>query len=55
MGDDEQEARDELIEKLVDAVPERDLRLEVEFDDQDVSVGDSTVRLNGKTVIEGDQ
>lgn len=55
MGDDELEARDALIEKIVDVASERDLRLEVEFDDQDVSVGDSTVRLNGKTVIEGDQ
>jgi len=55
MSDDELEALDEMIEKMIDTVTDRGLRLEVEFDDQDVSVGDSTVRLNGKTVIEGDQ
>ncbi len=53
--DDEREARDALIEELVEVAGKRDLRLEIEFDDQDVSVGDNTVRLNGTTVIEGDQ
>ncbi|MDY6771181.1 MAG: hypothetical protein SV186_04460 [Candidatus Nanohaloarchaea archaeon] len=49
------DARDALLEKLVKTASDRGLRLELEFDDQEMAVGDSSLTLNGKTIIEGDE
>jgi hypothetical protein len=41
------------LEKLITLASKRGLRAEIEFEDQEVAVGDDSVVLNGKTVIEG--
>lgn len=41
-----------LLQKLFALSGDRGLRMELEFDDQEVSLGEDTLKLNGKTVVE---
>lgn len=51
--DEDLEVMEKALEKLIALASKRDLRAEIEFEDQEVSVGDDSIVLNGKTVIEG--
>ncbi|MCJ7429451.1 MAG: hypothetical protein MUP66_03610 [Candidatus Nanohaloarchaeota archaeon QJJ-5] len=41
-----------LMQKLITLSGERGLRMELEFDNQEVQLGEETLVLNGKTVVE---
>lgn len=44
-----------VIQKLLALGEERGLRVELDFDDHEMEVGDQSVILNGKTVIESNE
>ncbi|MDY6777544.1 MAG: hypothetical protein SVU32_02670 [Candidatus Nanohaloarchaea archaeon] len=45
----------DLLEKVFNLTSSRGLRMEVEFEDQEVTMGDSSIVLNGKTIVKGEE
>lgn len=46
---------EEIVEKIFKLAAEKSLRIDLEFQDQEVSIGDHNLKLSGKTIIKGEK
>lgn len=46
---------EELVEKIFELAAEHSLRIDLEFQDQEVSIGNHNLKLSGKTIIKGEK